>query len=121
MRTADYFIENIEKTKYLPLVDFKAPKEPVCYDSTAGAIAACGFIEIAKTLNDERSEKYINAAINLLMSMEKEWCDWNEDNDSILQMGSECYRYGVHKHIIYGDYFFTEAVLKLKGEKFLPW
>ena len=31
------------------------------------------------------------------------------------------YDRGVHIPIIYGDYFFTEAILKIKGEKFLPW
>jgi hypothetical protein len=28
---------------------------------------------------------------------------------------------GVHISIIYGDYFFTEAILKLVGAEFFPW
>ncbi len=28
---------------------------------------------------------------------------------------------GVHQHIIYSDFFFTEAVLKLLGSEFNPW
>lgn len=36
-------------------------------------------------------------------------------------MGSETYQGHIHIPIIYGYYFFTEAILKIKGEKFLPW
>ena len=28
---------------------------------------------------------------------------------------------GVHMSIIYGDYYFAEAILKLRGSNFLPW
>ena len=64
---------------------------------------------------------YITSAVKLLKAMEKAWCNWEENEDSILQMGSEQYKSGRHKPIIYGDYFFTEAILKLKGFDFLPW
>ena len=97
------------------------PKEPLYYDSTAGAIAACGLIELAKYVEGFESEKYLAAAINVLKAMEQNWCDWSESEDSILQMGSEAYTWGIHKPIIYGDYFFTEAIFKLKGFEFLPW
>ena len=120
-KVTDLFIKETEKTAWLPRVDFNQPPEPVKYDSTAGVIAACGMIEIAKCLEGEEAEYYLNAAISILKAMEKEWCDWTEENDSILQMGSEQYKGGVHIHIIYGDFFFTEAILKLKGSKFLIW
>ena len=120
-KVAQYFIMNAESTGWLPLLDFRAPEEPVYYDSTAGAIAACGLIEIAKNCPEFEKNMYLSAAIKMLKAMEKEWCDWSDTNDSILQMGSERYGSGMHMPIIYGDYFFTEAVLKLRGSKFLPW
>jgi unsaturated chondroitin disaccharide hydrolase len=120
-KVTDLFIKETEKTDWLPLVDFNQPPTPVKYDSTAGAIAACGMIEIAKSLEGEEADYYLSAAINILKAMEKEWCDWSKENDSILQMGCEQYHHGVQKNIIYGDFFFTEAILKLKGTKFLIW
>ena len=120
-KVAGHFIESVEKTAYLPLLDFKAPAEPVLYDATAGAISACGLIEIAKIVAEDEKEYYLSVALNILKAMEKNWCDWTETEDSILQMGSERYERGHHKPIIYGDYFFTEAILKLKGIDFLPW
>ena len=121
-KVANYFIASVSETGYLPLVDFKAPAEPVLYDSTAGAIAACGLIEIAKYVTNETEQAlYLNAAIKILKAMEKEFCNWEDNEDSILQMGTEAYSKGIHIPIIYGDFYFAEAIYKLKGFDFLVW
>ena len=119
-KTAHYFIANAALTNWLPEVDFRAPEKERYFDSTAGAIAACGLIEIAKYVSENEKEFYLSAAFRLLKAMEKAWCNWDKDEDSILQNGTE--RYGEDPMpIIYGDYFYTEAILKLKGNSFLPW
>ena len=118
IKVANYFIKQTEKTDWLPRLDFCQPNEPLYYDSTAGAIASCGLIELSKLLGDDI---YLNSALNILKAMEKNWCNWELNEDSILQMGSNQYGAGIHIPIIYGDYFFTEAILKLKGEEFIPW
>lgn len=120
-KIAHYFISNVADTDYLPLVDFRAPEEPVLYDSTAGAIAACGLIEIAKHVPEHEQRPYITAAVKILRAMEEKFCNWEEDEDSILQMGTEMYTKGIHMPIIYGDFFFAEAIAKLKGSDFNPW
>lgn len=118
-KVADYFIDCV-KSDWLPRIDFRAPEKPVYYDSTAGAIAACGFIELTKATGDR---KYLDAALNILKAMDKNFCDWSEDNQAILLMGSERYdrETGRHISIIYGDYYFTEAIYKLKGFDMLFW
>ncbi len=120
-KVAHYFISNLIADDWKPVVDFRAPEEPKYYDSTAGAIAACGLIEIAKNVSEYEKNMYLTAAIKLLKSLEENFCNWEENEDSILQMGTEMYTNGIHMPIIYGDYFFTEAILKLKGSDFLPW
>ena len=120
-KVADYVLENLPKSGWLPLLDFCQPTKPVYYDSTAGALIACGLIELAKVSAESEQETYLTAAIKLLKTMEENWCDWTETQDGILLMGSEKYTHGIHMNIIYGDYFFTEAVLKLKGNSFMPW
>ncbi|MBQ8658925.1 MAG: glycoside hydrolase family 88 protein [Clostridia bacterium] len=119
VKVADYFIAETAKTNWLPRLDFCQPETPLYYDSTAGAIAACGLIELAK--NVEESEKFLVPALNILKNMEKNWCNWEENEDCILQMGSERYGSRIHEPIIYGDYFFAEAIFKLKGNDFLTW
>ncbi len=120
-KVAHYFISGCASNGWLPPVDFRAPEEPVCYDSTAGAIAACGLIELAKALPEVEQPMYLKAAISILKAMEKEFCNWEETTDYILGMGTEAYGRKVHIPIIYGDYFFTEAILKLAGSQFNPW
>lgn len=120
-RVADYFIAETQKTNWLPRLDFCQPETPLYYDSTAGAIAACGLIELAKSIGGEKGDFYLCSTINILRAMEKNWCDWSDKEDGVLQMGSERYGKNMHINIIYGDYFFTEAILKLRGESFLPW
>ena len=126
-RVAHYFISNIAMTDWLPLCDFRAPESPVIYDSTAGAIAACGMIEIAKNVPEFEKDIYLNAAVKMLKAMDKAWCNYSDDLDAVLTMGTERYQRegegnrGQHIPIIYGDYYFVEAILKLRGSEFLPW
>lgn len=123
---ANYFIANCSDD-WLPRVDFRAPSEPVMYDSTAGLCAACGMIELAKALPEHEGGVYMHAAINILKAIEKNFADYNPERDDMITHGTVLYpnkpgqEVLVHISIIYADYFFTEALLKLLGEEFLPW
>ena len=128
-QVANYFIANC-CDDWLPRVDFRAPSTPVYYDSTAGACAACGMIELAKILPENEGGMYMNAAVNMLRAMDEKFCDFDPANDHLLDYGTVRYpipgtyteeQAGVHISIIYGDFFYTEAILKLLGSEFNPW
>lgn len=121
-KIAHYFISCI-CDDWLPRCDFRSPAEPVIYDSTAGAIAACGLLELAENTDELEGHTYYVAAMRLLRAMEESFCDWSADTDSILGMGTERYHSesGRHIPIIYGDYFFIEAIYKLRGNVFRSW
>ena len=127
IKTADYFIKNVEKTDYKAVVDFTAPAEPVYYDSTAGVCTACGLLEIAKYVDEAEAKRYTEAAINILKATDEHFCNYSDDEDALVLMGSERYPNeknqgrGLHIPIIYGDFFFVEALCKLKGMDFLIW
>jgi unsaturated chondroitin disaccharide hydrolase len=59
--------------------------------------------------------------MKILMAISEKFCNWDDDEDSVLQMGTEAYSHGLHMPIIYGDFFLVEAILKLKGNDFLIW
>ncbi len=119
---AHYCIACLQYSDFMPLVDFRAPEEPVYYDSTAGAIIACGLIEIAKAVPEHEKKLYLTSAIKLLKNIEKNFCNWEDDFDAIVTNGTEMYSNADRPlPIIYGDYYFTEAILKLKGSDFMPW
>ncbi|MDO5396970.1 MAG: glycoside hydrolase family 88 protein [bacterium] len=122
-RVAHYFIANV-CDDWLPKVDFRSPEEPIIYDATAGACTACGLLEIAKAVPENEKRLYLNAAIKLLKAMDENLCNWSLEEQSILQKGTEAYvcrPQGKEVPIIYGDYYFTEAIYKLKGFEMLFW
>lgn len=123
-RAAHYFIACVSETEYLPRADFRAPDEPEIIDSTAGACAACGLIELAKQVGEFEKKLYMGAAIKILKALEKNCCDWTDKEEAILKMGTTAYHCednNRHIPIIYGDYFFTEAIYKLRGNDMLFW
>lgn len=126
-KTANYFIEHVKTNNYLPVVDFCAPQEPVYYDSTAGVCTACGLLEIAKYVSEEESRYYTQAAINILKACDEHFCNYEENEDALVLMGTERYphsekeMHGLHIPLIYGDFFFVEALCKLKGREFFIW
>lgn len=118
---AHYFIANLQRD-WVPPCDFRSPKIPAYKDTTAGVCAACGLLELAGAVPEYEKELYANAAVEILKDTEKRYCDWSEDEDSIVQYGTEAYHFGAKNiPIIYGDYFFIEALLKLKGDYTLFW
>lgn len=122
-KVAHYFLAQTDLTGSVALVDFRAPKEPVYWDSTAGVCAACGLLEIAVNVSELEKEFYINGALRILKATDERFCNWDPAYDSIVQMGSGSYatEHDRHVPIIYGDYFFVEAVLRLLDKDFLIW
>ncbi len=127
-QVANYFIANC-CDDWLPRVDFRAPSEPVYYDSTAGGCAACGLIELAKALPEDEGGMYMHAAIKILKAMGEKFANFDPECDNMIDYGTRRYpaegmkfeNCGVHISIIYSDYFYTEAILKLLGSEFFPW
>lgn len=122
-RAAHYFIANVALTEGIALVDFRAPKEPVQWDTTASACAACGLLEIAEAVPELEKELYRHHGEQILKKLEEKYCNWKEEEDGILQFGTAAYhrQEDTHVPIIYGDYFFTEGVLRLAGREFGIW
>ncbi len=114
-RVTHYFIANIEKDS-IPLLDFRAPKEPRLFDASAGAVAACGLIEIAKLVPEYEVEIYENAAMSLLRGLDKD-CNYDKNELNLLSTSSSRYHttIGHHAPFIYGDYYLVEALMKLHG------
>lgn len=119
-KAAHYFLANVCTTDFVPLVDFRAPGEPVMYDTTAGAIAACGMLMIAEHVALFEKRMYTDGAVKLLQAAER-FCDFDTETDSVLQKGTVMYTKEIHVPIIYGDFFLLEAVRKLQGSSFQIW
>ena len=80
---AHYFIANTVATGYVPLCDFRAPLEPVIYDTSAGAIAASGLLALSRQVAAEEKEMYTDAAIKILKALDEKHCNWDTRTDSL--------------------------------------
>lgn len=120
-KVAHYFISNVALTDFVPRHDFRQPEDPDYIDTSAGAIAACGLIEIAKCVPESEQKLYMQSAVNIIKALTDNHCDWTDKEQSILQNSSASYGKDVHKSLIYGEYYYVEAMYKLKGFDKLFW
>ena len=96
--------------------DFCQPAGEERIDNIAGAIAACGMQELAALTGDETWTAQAERLVNGLLDLN---CDWGEDRCGILTHCTASYHddgAGRHTNIVYGDYFLTEALMKLCGK-----
>ncbi len=120
-RVADYFISHIPEAGLIP-IDFCQPPEPAWEDSTAAAIASCGLLELAARVPGQQADAYAAAADRLLKALYEKRCNWDENCDYILEKCSAAYHDERHEFsIIYGDYYFIEAVWKRVGKEIFIW
>ncbi|WP_338216715.1 glycosyl hydrolase family 88 [Lacticaseibacillus salsurivasis] len=123
-KVANYFIANVATTGDVPLVDFRAPAEPVLLDTSASACAACGMLEIAKHVPELEQPLYVNAATRMLKAIADHHADWDLATDGIVQDATPAYHDAqseLERPLIYGDYYFVEGILRLLGKDFLLW
>lgn len=120
-KVANYFIANTPVSGLIP-VDFRQPLDCSWEDSTAASIAACGMLEIAKCVEEPESRMYQDAALHMLHALDEMRCNWSNDCDNIIEKCTAAYHDKEHEFsIIYGDYYFIEAIWKLTGEEVFIW
>jgi unsaturated chondroitin disaccharide hydrolase len=119
-RVAHYFLASMPEDA-VPYWDFRAePFADQPRDSSAGAIAASGLIEISKCVPSSESCIYMNAAKKILFSLTEQYATWHvPDHEAILLHGTghKPENKNVDVSLIYGDYFYVEAMAKLTGWK----
>ena len=122
-QAAHYFISNVAMTDYISLLDFRAPAEPVYYDASAAACAACGLLELTEKVGEYEKPLYEEAARRIFEALTSKCCDFGLSEEGILQKCSAKYHRAEDREvsIIYGDYFLTELTLRLAGKAFLIW
>lgn len=124
IRIARYFIDHI-RPDGLTDCDFNQPEVEERIDNIAGAVAACGLLHLAEYEEaGEEREAFRAAALRMLRAMDTLCADWDPDTMGILRKCTAAYHddgAGRHINIVYGDYFFTEAVMHLIGTDPAPW
>lgn len=116
---ADFFIERTGES-FVPPNDWDEPNPALPYESSAGAIAASGLLQLAALVSDpDQSRRYAEYAFGMvrtltgprfLASSDHEW-------EGILKHGSyhETKNLGVDESVMWGEFFFVETLDKVLG------
>ncbi|MGU3472593.1 glycoside hydrolase family 88 protein [Paenibacillus sp. D51F] len=118
-RVAHYFIASLEEDD-VPLWDFRTGQdEEQPRDTSAAACAASGLLEIAALVPAAYAGLYKQASIRILDSLARNYASFDSTNEAILRDGTGHKPNGenIRVGLIYGDYFFVEALAKLSGWK----
>lgn len=117
-RVANFFVSHLPDD-FVPYADFKAPAGENLYrDTSAAACAASGLALLAKLEGPAGGAAYEAAARRIVSSLYENYTDW-ENDEALLEQGCVSFHEkgpaGLRTSLIYGDYFFLEALIRLCG------
>ena len=121
LRCANYYLDHAAATGMVPYWDFDLPAEaPKLWDSSAGAIAASGLLDLAEVAG-EGAERYQAAALTALGTLcsDRFLAASTPAWEGILLHGVYHYHknLGVDESTAWGDYFFVEALVKASSKR----
>lgn len=119
-KCARWFMEHLPENQ-IPYWDFSAGEEErFAKDASAACCAASGMLEIWKVLgNNGQGKDFRDMAVRLLEALTKECACFDDQTQAIIRYGTVSYPHNRHVNvpIIYGDFFYVEALSKLKGQE----
>ena len=117
IKLSDKFLERLPEDG-IPFWDFDDPKIPnVPKDASAAAVAACGLMELSGLVQDEKlKSKYFNTGKTLVENLSSSAYLSHAKNDALLlhSTGNHPKNKEMDVPIIYADYYYMEALLRLK-------
>ena len=123
-RVCNFFVANLPED-YVAHWDFRVERlEDTPRDTSAVSFAACGMMEIAKYVPECEKAFYENTAQKILQSLTKNYSNLTDDScQELLRGGTGNFPAGVNINvgIIYGDYFYMEAISRLTGNDTIFW
>ncbi|MFE0557613.1 glycoside hydrolase family 88 protein [Paenibacillus sp. NPDC058910] len=117
-RVAHHFITSLQG-QGVPLWDFRVPNpdtEP--RDTSAAAIAASGLLELAALTTPEVGAVYQKAAERIVLALSTEYAAFQAPEHEGILLGGTGHKpadTNINVSLIYGDYYYIEALAKLRG------
>jgi unsaturated chondroitin disaccharide hydrolase len=123
VRVARFFLAHLP-VDGVPYWDFSVPADPTTpRDSSAGAIAASGLLELSRLVPPGEAGHWRAPAERIGRSLYEGCGAWETDEEALLVKATGNLPAGdnIGVSLIYGDYFFVELLAKLRGRTGLFW
>lgn len=115
-KVTDVYLDRLPEDK-VPYWDFDDPSIPNApRDASAGAVVASALLELSTYLPNGTGKRYRDAAIEMLTSLSSDSYQSGESKPSFLlhSVGHWPNHSEIDASIIYADYYYIEALLRLK-------
>ena len=115
-KITDVYLKNLPED-YVPYWDFNDPSIPNApRDASAAAIVASALLELCDYLPVEKAAEYKDAAVRMLTSLSSDKYQSGKSKPSFLlhSTGHWPAKSEIDASIIYADYYYIEALLRLK-------
>ena len=123
-RVAHFFLTRLPED-HVPHWDFRVSGQiGEIRDTSAGTCAASGLLLLADQVSDLESHVYRNGAINILESLYQNYGAWGDpEEEGLILHGTSNYpeNRNIDVPLIYGDFFYVEALARLKGNGPFYW
>lgn len=123
-RIADYYLERLPED-FVPYWDLYLQEGDEYRDSSSAGILACGLLELSKHLPvlDPRKKEYEETAVRIVKSLFENYTTEKDLSNGIIKHGVYAipFHVGVDECCIWGDYFYVEALMRLRNVWNMYW
>lgn len=115
-KVTDVYLSRLPED-YVPYWDFDDPTIPNApRDASAACVVASALLELSSYTTEEKAAEYKKAAIKMLESLSSERYQSRDTNPAFLQhsVGHKPAGSEIDASIIYADYYYIEALMRLK-------
>lgn len=123
-KIADYYLQRLPED-FVPYWDLYFQEGEECRDSSSAGILACGLLELSKhlPLSDARKKTYEETAIRIVKSLFENYTTKGDHSNGIIKHGAYVvpHKIGVDECCIWGDYFYVEALMRLRTSWNMYW
>jgi unsaturated chondroitin disaccharide hydrolase len=117
-KVADAYLKRLHETSrdWIPLWDMDDPDPLASKDASAACVAADALLELQGYVDNEKARQYKDDAIQMLIDLSSKKYQSRKKNVSFLMHSTGNYPAGseIDASIIYADYYYLEALLRLK-------
>ena len=113
-KITNYFLNHLPKDN-IAYWDLSFTDAPEPRDTSAAAIAASGLIDNYKYYDNEYKDIYLGAAHQILKTLSQKYTTRGAYSNAVLREGVYAYHHklGINASLIWGDYYYMEALMKL--------
>lgn len=122
-KVTDYYLSRLPEGDLIPRWDFDDPDPKAPKDASAAAVVADALLELQQYVGGKKAQHYRQKAIGMLQQLSSPEYFSGKRNDAFLLHSTGHHPAGseIDASIVYADYYYLEALLRLRDLHISPW